>query len=186
MLRVWEGVNGHGERMAAVMQNVVQTVGNDQVRQREIKGLMETLVEKLIAPPAAVDPLSSSSTPSAAPFSRPQPAPAKPRYVEIPDTPRVTAEDEADTPAAAISAAPSSLLDEMEEGEASGGEIEVEAPAPPSDARQTRQASRPPTSRQGSAPPQPVRIAPRGSKRAVSVVLEEEGDVQATKKQKTS
>ena len=173
--------------MAAVMQNVVQTVGNDQVWQREIKGLMETLVEKLIAPPAAVDPLSPSSTPSAAPFSRPQPAPAKPRYVEIPDTPRVTAEDEADTPVAAISAAPSSLLDEMEEGEASGEEIEeVEAPAPPSDARQTRQASRPPTSRQGSAPPQPVRVAPRGSKRAMSVVPEEEGDLQAAKKQKTS
>ena len=89
--------------------------------------------------------------------------------------------------AAAISAAPSSLLDEMEEGEGSGGEIdEVEAPAPPSNARQTRQASRPPTSCQGSAPPQPVRVAPRGSKRAMSVVPEEEGDVQATKKQKTS
>ena len=186
MLRVWEGVNGHGERMAAVMQSVVQTVGNDQVRQKEIKGLMEQLVEKIVAPPAAVTTLSASPTSSAAPFSRPQPAPAKQRYIDIPDTPRVTAEEPADTPSAAVSAAPSSM-DEIDEGEASGGEMEqVEVSVPPSDARQTRQASRPPTSRQGSAPPQSVRIAPRVAKRAMSVVPEEVGEVQATKKQKTT
>ena len=178
MLALWEGLHRQEGEMGKTLQALVRTVSNDSARHARIQALMEELHGEFKdacmddgIPPAAEATPPSSAQPSSA---------ARSHFVEIDEPLRVTGQLVGPAAGLAISATMSSI-DELDgEEDVEDGEVV----APPAVNPPIRQSSCPP-SRQGSTPPQPAHVTHGMPKRAMSAVLEELGEGQASKKQKT-